>query len=292
MNIVQLHERARFWVDVVSSTRFESEDIDNALNAAIDNRVTEAYDKHYPLSKSDTFQRTQRVRDELHKLVIYYPYDHALSFVLQLLDEWAGYYLFIPESVGYRHLLSLKIKMVSGAVLTAYPMTQDRINTNPKNPFRRVRMTHNPKVYYQEAVVDETFPAGHYWKLIFDESTGLTEGFYPVTPDGAELYWLRNPAIVNYGIEYDLNKSFSEDDVIYAVQETVYDGTTYKIGDKIIVTAGQLTITSGLVVFDYVETDMHTSTHEEISRRAAINCLLTASETAKANELRKEIMAS
>ena len=31
MNIVQLHERVRFWVDAVASTRFDIADINNAI---------------------------------------------------------------------------------------------------------------------------------------------------------------------------------------------------------------------------------------------------------------------
>ena len=69
MKIVQLHERVRFWVDVVASTRFESEDLDNAINVAIDNKVRESYDQSRPMNRSDAFQRVQRIRDELGPLV-------------------------------------------------------------------------------------------------------------------------------------------------------------------------------------------------------------------------------
>jgi hypothetical protein len=79
MNIVQLHERVRFWVDIVASARFDSLDIDNALNASIDMKVRESYDKNRPMNRSDSFQRVQRVRDELGRLVKFANLSNGLS---------------------------------------------------------------------------------------------------------------------------------------------------------------------------------------------------------------------
>ena len=131
-------------------------------------------------------------------------------------------------------------------------------------------------------------------KVYYNEDTGGINITHAITTalDDAELYYLADPAIINYGIEYDSSEVFTNGDIVYAVEETVYDGTTYKIGDKITIAGGVLSITSGLVVFDYTNCDLRASTHEEIARRGAINCLLTTSDTNKANELRKEIMAS
>ena len=69
MNIVQLHDRVRFWIDTVASTRFESDDLDQAINAAIVDITDEKYDQSRLNHRGDSFQRTQRVRDELSNLV-------------------------------------------------------------------------------------------------------------------------------------------------------------------------------------------------------------------------------
>lgn len=274
MNIVQLHERVRFWVDIVSSTRFESEDIDNALNAAIDNKVRESYDQNLPLNRSDAFQRTQRIRDELGPLVKSLDGDE-LSVVGHLISLSAS------DELNFRYLLSLKIQFESASGVIGwqpcFPITYDRKNIISRNPFRRVRSTPNTKIYYIEE--------NGSWRII----SSITS-YYDI--DAVEFFYLSNPAIVNYGIEYDEDKLFTNGNVLYVVEETVYNSVTYKIGSKIIVTGGILSITSGLVVFNYVDCDLRASAHEEISRRAAINCLFTANETAKANSLMQEIIAS
>jgi len=267
MNVVQLHERVRFWVDIVSSTRFESEDIDNALNVASDNKVRESYDKGRFMNKSDAFQKVQRIRDELGPIVKKLTEGSGLAISSDLIT--------IDSDISYRYMLSIRAKFGLSGWHPCFPLTYNRKNVVERNPYRRVRTTPVSKVYYNE------------------DTNGINISHnIPTALDDAEIYYLADPAIINYGIEYSSSKTFTDGDVVYAVEETVYGGVTYKIGDAITISAPTLSITSGLVVFDYVDCDIRASTHEEISRRGAYSCLITAGEIDKANQLMQEIMAS
>lgn len=268
MNVVQLHERVRFWVDIVGSTRFESQDIDNALNVAIANKVRESYDQNRPMNRSDAFQRIQRVRDELGPLVKKAVDGDGLTVT----DNFAS----ITAS-DYGWLLAMRIMPDQESVwYEARPLTYNRKNILQKNPFRRIRKVPSRNVYYNE--LDGDFEITIYEGNIIND---------------IEIYYLATPAIINYGLEYDDTKSFTNGDVVYVVREnTLYAGTYYKIGDTITIATPNLSIDEGLVVFDYVNCDVRSTAHEEISRRAAINLLLTANEYEKAKSLREEIMAS
>ena len=267
MNIVQLHERVRFWIDSVASTRFESQDIDNGLNVAIENKVLESYDQNRPMNHSDAFQRTQRVRDILGTIVSKATKD-TTGFGLN------GNFITIASTSNYQFLVSLGIKIGSN-LYDCTPMTYDRKTVNPKNPYRRPRMTPTVRMYYNE----------------LDGNIEITHASQSAITD-FELYYLRTPALVNYGIEYTSSHAFAAGNIIIAVEETVYNGVTYKIGEKITIDSSHFTITSGLVVYSFVECDIRSSAHEEISRRAAINCLMTAGQGDKAKLLREEITAS
>ena len=272
MNIIQLHERVRFWVDVVSSTRFESEDIDNGLNVAIDNKVRESYDQNRPMNKSDSFQRVQRLRDELG----------PLTQSLFMSDE-DGYdddgINTLPADYGWMLGLELRTPETinhDAAWHPAYPMTYNRKGVLERNPFRRPRNKPSSKYYYIERDGEIQFIGPENY-----------------TFNGVRLSYLATPEIVNYGIEYTSGHSFAYTSVVIAVEETVYNTNTYKIGDEItIIPGGGQGITSGRVVFGYTECDVRATTHEEIARRAAINLLLTSDQFDKAKALREEILAS
>ena len=271
MNIVQLHERVRFWVDTVASARFESEDIDNGLNIAIENKVRESYDSNRPMNNSDTFQRVQRLRDELGPLVKKLTNGSGLTII----RVGTKNRIEVSNSIeDYGWMLSLQITDVNGVEHPVYPLSYNRKNVISKSTYRRPRTVPNVKAYYIEE-------AG---KINIHDTIGVLSD--------AEIYYLAIPKTVNYGIEYTSTKAFVAGNVLYAVTPTVYNGVTYKIGGKITVVNGITSITSGTVVFDYVETELTATVHEEISRRAAINCLLTAGQGDKAKALREEIVSS
>jgi hypothetical protein len=266
MNIVQFHERVRFWADVVSSTRFESEDIDNGINIAVDNKWRESYDQNRVMNRSDSFQRVQRIRDELGNLVKLGTKDsEGITLADNVIES-------LPDNYGY--LLSLEALFDGFGYQPVFPISHNQKSVVSKNPFRRVRTSPSSKCYY------------------YEEDGGIViQHGYQVDVSNIKLYYLARPGIVNYGIEYDSSHSFSNGDKVIAVEETVYNGVTYRIGDEILIVNPNLTITSGLVVFNFNDCDIRDTAHEEISRRGAINCLITANQGDKANALRQEIMA-
>lgn len=270
-------------MDIVSSTRFESEDLDNGLNAAIDLKVRESYDQNMPMNKSDAFQRVQRVRDELGGLVKKFSDDSPVNLTGMVLAN--GNEIRI-QNERYRHLLALRVVLDSGGWHPVYPLTYDRKNITPRNPFRKVRMTPQSKIYYiEDGGTTDYEGQATAWSIRLELPSGEFATDF-------ELSCLLNPAIVNYGVEQTSAYSFSNGEQVIAVEETVYDGTTYVIGQKFTISVALgLNITSGRVVHQYIECDVRGSTHEEISRRAAINLLLTANEKDKALALRQEITA-
>jgi hypothetical protein len=267
MNIVQLHERVRFWIDSVASTRFDSQDIDNGLNIAIDNKVLETYDKNRPMNRSDSFQRTQRVRDILGPIVAF-ANKSTTGFSLNT-DT-----ITITSTTGYQYLVSLGIK-IGTTVYDCVPLTYDRKTVISKNPFRKPRMTPTVRMYYNE----------------LEGNITITHAYIGSLTD-FELYYIKTPAIINYGVEYNSTHVFATGNKVITVEETVYNAVTYPIGSEITIDTIHLNITSGLVVYGYTECDLRSSVHEEISRRGAINCLISAKQGDKAKLLREEIIAS
>lgn len=267
MNIVQFHERVRFWIDVVGSTRFVSQDIDNALNIVIDNKLLETYGVGHFLNRDDGLQRTQRCREILGPIV-----EHADKNTSGF--TFSSNQISIAQSVGYYILLSLGA-LIGTKVYECRPLHYSRKIGTSENPFRKPRMTPSVRMYYNE----------------LDGKIVITHAYSGSLTD-FELYFLKKPNMVNYGLEYNSTHSFNNNDVVIAVEETVYNGTTYKIGDEIIIVNPFLTITSGLVVFSYTNCNLPLLTHEEISRRAAVNCLMTSGQGDKSKLLLSEIITS
>lgn len=269
MNIVELHERIRFWIDLVGSTRFESEDIDNALNVAIDNKVRESYDQNRPLNRSDSFQRVQRLRDELGPLV-----QKAVNGSGGL--DVSGTTIGLDNLTMYGWLLSVRVQLNTGSWYNAFPLTYNRKNILSKNPFRRVRTLPEPKIYYLEEDGDI--------KIILDDGLTLSD---------AEIYYLARPATVKYGIEYSAGyPSFGNGTIVIATTQVETATSIYTVGEEITISLSEPTTLSGVVVSNYTNCNLRATAHEEISRRAAVNLLMTADMNDKAKILREEIMAS
>jgi hypothetical protein len=277
MNIVQIHERVKFWVDIVATTRFEPEDIDNSVNIAIENKFRESYDQDRLMNKSDSFQRVQRVRDELGLFVkpIYIKNDLG-DIGLSI----SGNKISLTDSIqDYGWLLSIRVKDDS-QWYEVYPGTYDRKNIINKNPFRKVRKDKGSKLYYYETEGK--------WEIDHNLSS-ITD---------AEIYYLAIPPSIQWGTEYDNSKEFQIGNKIICLSDVVFEdvvGTekNYKIGDEITITSSSKTsINSGSVLYEYTDIQTRKTTHEEISRRGAINCLITANENEKVKVLMNEIITS
>lgn len=269
MNIVQLHERVRFWIDAVASTRFEIPDINNAINAAIESKTLETYEQSLPMNRSDSFQRTQKAREILAPLI-----NKAVVGTTGFILTGNKIEINIAQNYPYNLLVSLKVE-IDGAYYDCEPLTYDRKNRISRSPFRRPRLTPSAKVYY----IEESGGIN----IIHSHSAAITN---------FELYYIRKLGSVGYGIEYDHTASFAIGNRLLVLADTVYNGYLYLLGNEIIIIAGHLSITSGLVTFGYIECPLPEFTHEEIARRAAINCLMSAGQGEKAKLIREEITAS
>jgi len=255
MNIVELHERIRFWTDLVQSTRFEASDIDNAINAAMNDIVEQKYYSTRK-GKGDSFQRTQKVRDELRTLVKILATDTPGA----VLTNYSGYSE-IPYNtypVDYKYLLCIAIYK-SGVAYNCWPITYDRVNSFPSNPFRRVRLGGFPKAYYNES------------------ARGITITHALTAPDKAIYYYLSQATQWAYGIEYGITHSFTNgQNIIITSESAVYNGGTYLRGTEVVAQPiPSLNLTSGTAVSNFVNSDVNSNLHEMIARQAAVNLMIT-----------------
>lgn len=253
MNIVELHERVRFWTDTVQSARFESSDIDNAINTAMNDIVEQKYYSSKK-GKGDSFQRTQKIRDELRTLVKVFD-----TITGNDLDNYSGYSIIPAASypTDYKYLLCLAI--YNGATqYNCWPITYDRVNSFPLNPFRRARINLFPKSYYNEG----------------QEGIRITHAI--TAPTKAIYYYLAQAVQWQYGLERTFTHVFvAGQQFIVTSESVVYAGTTYLRGTKVTVVAPNLSITSGTVVSAYTESDINMNLHEMIARQAAVNLMIT-----------------
>ncbi len=286
MNIIQQHERARFLLDRVGSTRFESEDIDNALNGEIESIVREKYDQTRIQNRSDALQRTQRVRDELRPLMKFADKLNGLSLypnvnqttVLAMFGSILGG---DPDITDYRYLITMRVEDDAGTFYPVFPLPSNMKTIFSRNPFRRVRHTPISKFYYTES----SLGGNAQWEVHMSLPTG-------VVFEDLLIEYLKDPITVNYGIEYTSSKVFANGTKVIAVEETVYAGATYVIGEKINIVTPNFSITSGTVVANFVETELPVSLHEEICRRAASSLLISVGESEKAKVILSQIIST
>lgn len=259
MNIVQLHERVRFWLDTVGSARFEPFDLDNAINSAMNEIIEERYQSSKRLSKGDSFQRSQRVRDELSNIVKKFE-PTTTNTTNKSLVELHDF------PAGYKYLLA--IAAYNGSNYPCSPLTYDMYNTVSPNPFRRIRASLFPKLYYIES----------------NEGITILHSMSNVTK--AIIHYLEEAIQWQWGIDYTSSKAFTVADIVIVNSDlVVYDGANYLRGDTITIVNGHTNITSGTVLFDYTNSNINSNLHEEIARKAAINALISIRESEKVKTL-------
>jgi len=222
MNIVQLHDRVNFWLDTVASPRFEPDDIDQALNAAIAKKVRESYDQNRPINRSDAIQRVQRLRDDMMDLIqelnpdngdiaIIVAHSGEPAFIERAKKNNELYYL--AEDFGY--LLSFSVHFMNHGWEIAWPLTYNRKNLIERNPFRRLRKVPDVKVYYIER------DGG--WEIHHD----LTVDGDRI--DNAEIMYLQHHPQVFFGNTKDDSYVAPADNIaVIATMDTIYMGYSYK----------------------------------------------------------------
>lgn len=276
MNIVQLHDRVRFWIDTVSSTRFESDDIDLAINSATKEVVDEKYDHSRLNHNSDTIQKTQRIRDELGTLIKTVDTDGTPSMI-EVSDPVGGNYVLVSNLPDdYKHLLS--IALFAGSVkYDIDPLTYNRKNVVGKNPFRRVKSGIFNKLYHIES----------------DQGIKIFHPFQYAAPTKVELDYLSDPVDVFYGYEKTAGDSLGLDTpFITTLSPTSYKSVEYKSGTALVTDGVTQVLDYGNAVIDFVNPDINGFLHEEIAKRAAAGCLLTAGDYEKYKTLKAETLAT
>lgn len=268
MNIVELHERVRFWLDLVGSARIESSDIDNAINIAMNDIVDEKYLPLRQLNSGEFFQKTQRVRDELSNIVKQSDSSNpgAITFT-----NYTGYSVIPAASLpaDYKYLLAIATYSSTGTVYNCWPITYDRKNIVQDNPFRRVRMTPIVKQYYNES----------------SEGIRITNNITPAAAK-AVIDYLSVPVQWKYGLEYGAGHNFINGEVIIVTSESaLYNGTTYLRGQEITIIAPFIQLTSGTALSGYTNSNINKSLHEVIGRKASVIYLMTIKEFDKAKAI-------
>lgn len=275
MNIVQLHDRVRFWIDTVASARFESSDIDQAINNAVREIADEKYDHSRLNHHGDTFQKTQRIRDELSNLVKSERWSSdGLNNTDIAYSDGSALIGSFPDD--YKYLLSLAMTY-GGVKYDCFPLTYDRKNIIIKNPFRRIQSGPSPKLYFIESELGITVyhPFG-------------SVQAYPINID-----YLADPVDVFYGYEKGPSDTIGlNTDFICSLSPTDYDGTEYVTGTELTTDGVTDVITYGLAVVDFVNPDINGFLHEEVARKAAMGCLLSSGNLEKYKVLKAEILAT
>lgn len=260
MNVVQLHERVRFWLDTVGSARFEPFDIDNAVNAAMNDIVDQKYQSSRVAGRGDSFQRSQKLRDELSSIVKAVQINTTGS-VSPALAPKASF------PADYKYLAAISV--FNGNTYNCWPLTYDRLNVIQANPYRRPRQVPFAKQYYVES------------------ETGISiHHSLSANPTSVTIHYISQPIQWAYGIDYTSSKSFVAGNVVIASSESVvYNGATYLRGTAITIVTGHENITSGTVVYDYTNSNINLPLHEEIARKAATFALISIKEFDKSKAL-------
>jgi hypothetical protein len=268
MNIVELHEKVRFWLDFVGSTRFESEDIDKGLNSAINLIQLEKYDKTKINHNSQAFEKTQSVRDELREFVVFIDKDTTPSITLTNNDD---HVLVSDLPDNYRYMLYIEI-FVGNQGYEVIPSSRNRKSIDKKNPFRKVSDNAFARCYFEEV------PGGIKVYHPFDSAA----------PTNVKIDYLKEPEQVYFGNDFTDASATINTDAICTLTPSNIAGQALKIGDEFN-TGSPVVYSYGSYVIGFVNPELNSALHEELAIRAAISCLLSTGYTEKINLLRAEI---
>jgi hypothetical protein len=245
MNIVQIHQKTKFYLDSVRSPRFPHQTIDKAINTAIHTIVNDRYDSIRKADREGTFQVSQRLRDEIYTLV--YPGTVTPVPGTKRFDIKAAY----PE---YWLLASMKVT-ISGKEINTIPLTYDEHNVVENNPFARPSIEYPERVYRIEAYDGVTINHGAIGNL----SSG-------------SVYFIKEPITANLGTIVDSGYIDAGTTVICYMDGVLEDGPTNYItlleGDEYI-PSNQTLVISGIFVINHTNCDLPSMLHEEVCKEAA-----------------------
>lgn len=244
MNIVQKHLRIRQYLDTVGSPRFDSSMVDREINTAINQIVNDRYMPLDPKRRENSFQVTQRIRDELYTLI-------RTSLPLTPVNN----VLLLASVEGYRFLLACQVR-ISSIDYPTDPLTYDEWLTIDRDPFKYPTLTYPSRIYRIE------------------NSNGIEIKFGNVgTLTSGTITYLRDPNIVSYGTK-KTSGSLSVGYNYIATKTTVinYNSSVYQTlleGDLFLCPGPGYSIGSGEVVYGFENCDLPINLHEEVCVMAA-----------------------
>lgn len=240
MNIIQQHERTRFYMDQVRSPRYLPETLNEALNVATLSIINDRYDniKKMRRAKNYSFQAVQRVRDELYTIV-----KNSGAIVA------AGNYLPIASyPTDYKYMLQ-SWATIDGTEYRCSPTSYDE---DLDYAFKRPQISEPERVYWIESNLGV--------EILFGDSGTLASG---------RFWYISIPATVAHGIIRTAAYVYPANTTAICYTSTcVINAVTYTIGQTITVLAAQ-TLTAGQAVDGYTNSDLPDTLHDEICRRAA-----------------------
>lgn len=279
MNIVEQFERIKFWLDIVASPRFDVTQVENAINDAAYQLVDTKYNSAPKQMSMDSFQRTQKVRDQLSNLVG--KPQNLLSGGSPIVENGINRFtVSLITETRYRYLLSLRVIDSNSNYYPGFETTYNGKNLMSSSPYRRPRSTFFGKVYYNEEGYSTT------------EKSSRINIYTPlsITQISVELFYLKNPIQAKWGNEYTNSKQFVAGNIVIPTSTTVYLNQTYLLGQQFAIASTPLNIASGTVLFDHIETDLNVQLHESLCRMAALNLLLTTRDIDRHKELKERMM--
>ncbi len=275
MNILQLHDRVKFWIDEYGSPRQRPASIDGALWASSKAIVDEKYDHSKQNHNQDSVERFQRVRDELYTLVKATPIGASAIAIANNVIAASE----IPED--YKYLLLMEVVALSSGTPDANtewticdPVTLDQKRDFLKrNPFRKPKndglFNRN---YYEENI------SGF---LLHSEISSLNY---------AKMSYLKEPDETYIGVERVAGYSPVIGRSAIATGDVVYSGNSYRRG-QMFTLAGATTFAGDDVLTDFTNTDIPITLHEEIAKKAASFILDKSNLFAKAAAFKQDILS-
>lgn len=253
MNIVQIHQKSKFYLDSVRSPRYPYKTVTKAVNTAIHTIVNDRYDAIRKADREGTFQVSQRLRDEIYTLV--YPGTVTPVPGTKRFDIKAAY----PD---YWLLASMKVT-ISGKEINTIPLTYDEQNVIENNPFSRPSIDYPERVYRIEAYDGITINHG--------ELGSLTLG---------SIYFIKEPVQTDLGTVLSSGIITDQTAIIcymdgqigyYDGGGNLYDTITLEEGDELTIDipGGYAQILTGIFVKDYVNCDLPSMLHEEVCKETA-----------------------
>jgi len=251
MNIVELHKEIHSINDIVESPRFETWQIDQAINYASKVIVKNRYDKALMENKSQRSLNLMRLRDELYTIVKKQSTEDNPA-TIELSDD-----IITIGSLPDRYIYTLAVKFKINNLQEDFAsfITYPELPVLNNNPFRRPSKTYPYKFYYLLSSLGIELIYGKH------SSDEVTE---------AELYYLDNPVDVNYGTTITTSTAaFVEDKNCIAQADGTSQGTTtYKEGEEFTLTAGSQ-LAAGSASINYVSSDLPEILHTELAQEAA-----------------------